>query len=657
MLFQIQNGTLSFGDKVVLSHVDMEIRGNEKIGIVGSNGTGKTSLLRLISGELSLDRDDKRQGKGLFASRKLKIATLEQEHSKWLDSTLEEILLEGFYEAEGMKRDTPKDISLDYSAERFYFEQRYRKLLRSFGFSAGDTTKKLRDFSGGEQRKLMLVKMLLSGADILLLDEPTNHLDTESVEELERQLAGYAGAVVAVSHDRYFLDHVAEVIYELDDALLKRYPGNYTAYRKEKRKQYERQQKAYERQQEEIERNEQLIRQFKNKPRKAAFARSRKTMLDRMQRLPKPKEDMGHIFTGDLTPEYPGPKWMLQIKDLQIGYEGGESLVGELSLRIRRGQKIGIIGKNGTGKSTFLKTLIKQIPPLSGSFQFGEKAEVSYFEQDSGQIQSEEKVVDHFKTAFPGMTEKEVYGKLAAFLFQGSICQQKISSLSGGEKARLKLCEMLTMCPNFLILDEPTNHMDIPAKETLESAFRSYKGTMLVVSHDRYFLDQVVDAILVLDERSAYYYPFGYSHYVNRRLRMTELMEKGVSPDDLPGMLSAQDQALVAGLKAVPKSERHESRQLSDDEAYLDWKLHLAEEPMEMKKQKVQQKWEALQRAEEHYQIQRMEHYPQEEETLKHLETEKEMLFREYEAAVAEWTQACLDWYDILNDPIPEKIS
>lgn len=654
MLIQLQNVTLSFGEKTILSHIDMEIKGKEKIGVVGANGTGKSTLLKLLSGELQPDHDDKRQGKGIFSSRKLILASMAQDPSKWMENCVEDILLEGFYLSEGREEITHMETqeSLDYSQERFFYEQKYDRMLQRFGFQVKDKEKKLKDFSGGEQTKLMLVKCLLTRADLLLLDEPTNHLDGDSVEALEEYVAEYPGAVVIVSHDRFFLDRFAEVIYELEDAKLTRYSGNYTEYRKEKRKRYEKQLKAYERQQDEIRRNEELIRQFKNKPKKAAFARSRKSILNRMEKIEKPKDQMGHLFTGEFQPEYPGPKYMVQMEKLQVGYPQGDSLLGEIDLRIRRGQKIGVIGKNGAGKSTLVRTLVGLMPPLKGKFQFGEKVLTGYFDQSSGQMDSDEKVIEHFHKLFPGMTEKELYGRLAAFLFRGAACQQKISSLSGGEKARLKLCELLTLCPNFLILDEPTNHMDIPAKETLESAFGAYTGTMLIVSHDRYFLDQVADAILVLEDQSVYYYPFGYSHYLRSRKRMTDLLEKGVSLDELPGMLSSQEQAMVEALKAVPKAERHESRRLTDEEAYIDWKLSLAEEPLEKAEQEAAVRYLELQERKTGYEEQLLKEMLQESDDLKEKEENYWKAQQKYETAMAEWTKRCLEWYEIWKETI-----
>lgn len=660
MLYQICNGSLSFGDKVILSHVDMEIKGKEKIGIVGPNGTGKTTLLKVLSGDLSLDRDDKRQGKGILRSRQLRIGKLEQDHSQWQEMTMEEILLSGFYEKEGVRPNPEEKIlnaPLDYSEERFFYQQRYEKMLNDFGFSVKEKEKKLREFSGGEQTKLMLVRLLLTEADLLLLDEPTNHLDEQSVEALEEYLKKYAGAVVVVSHDRYFLDQVAEVIYELEDAVLVKYDGNYSAYRKEKRQRFERQKKAYERQQEEIARNEQLIKQFKNKPRKAAFARSRKTILNRMERIEKPREDMGHIFTGELRPEYTGPKWPLVMEELKIGFEKQTPLLEALDLRVRRGQKIGILGKNGIGKSTLLKTLTEQVQPLKGKYLFGERIEVGYFDQSTGQMESEEKVTEYFRKLFPGMLEKDLYGKLASFLFKGSICQQKINTLSGGEKARLKLCELLTLCPNFLILDEPTNHMDIPAKETLESAFQAYGGTMLVVSHDRYFLDQVADALLVLEDGKAFYYPFGYSHYAQSKKRMERLLEKGVSLEEIPAMCSTQDQALVEELRAVPKADYSGRRRLSDEELYIDWKMGLAGEPLEDAEKAAFEQYETYKKIQQKYLERFLEEVcvPQMSEGLIKLQEERNQLRLDLESAVSAWTEACLNWFDIWDDTVGQK--
>lgn len=583
MLYQIKDGTVSAGGQTILSHIDFYIKEKEKLAVVGKNGAGKTTLLRLLAGELTLDRDDRRgnggqrsennaktagennKGKknnrnsaGITTSRNITIGMLRQADKSDQGKTIEEILLESCPD-----KDT-------YSKGRFDYEMEYDRLFTGFGFAKDEKSRRLGSFSGGEQTKISLIKLLLEKPDLLLLDEPTNHLDMKTVEWLEDYLVNYPKAVVMVSHDRAFLDAVSTAVYELENGTLHRYAGNYTQYRTQKLKNLQIQRKAYERQQEEIAHTEQLIEKFKHKPKKAAFARSRKTMLARMQRIEKPKEDEAHIFTGSIDPEFPGGKWVYEAKDLKIGYDDKALL--ELSLRIRRGQKIAVIGDNGIGKSTFLKTVAGLIPPVKGTSQLGNNLLVGYFDQQSALIDSDKTVRDHFHELFPALNEKNLRKILGMYLFGGSNAAKHINSLSGGEKSRLVLAELLCGRPNLLILDEPTNHMDIPAKETLESAFKAYTGTMLFVSHDRYFIKQVADAILVFEKDSVMYYPFGYDHYISRL--------KASKDGNLPALMQAKDQAMVEALAAVPKPERHQTRQLSADEAYLEWKLGLAAEPM-----------------------------------------------------------------------------
>lgn len=529
MLYQIKDGTVSAGGQTILSHVDFYIKEKEKIAVVGKNGAGKTTLLRLLAGELTPDRDDSRGSygrsndmvtgaatagsdldgtakrtqrakkkkpsgnpeTGITMSRNITIDMLRQADKSNQDLTIEQMLLESCPD-----KDT-------FSKERFDYEMEYDRLFTGFGFEKGDKTRLFRSFSGGEQTKISLIKLLLKKPDLLLLDEPTNHLDMKTVEWLEDYLINYPKAVVIVSHDRAFLDAVATGVYELENGALHRYAGNYTQYRQQKLKNLQIQRKAYERQQAEIAHNNELIDKFKHKPKKAAFARSRKTMLARMKLIEKPVEDEAHIFTGNIEPQFPGGKWVYEAKELKIGYDGRALL--ELSLRIRRGQKIAVIGDNGIGKSTFLKTVAGLIPPIKGTSQLGSNLLVGYFDQQSALIDSDKTVRDHFHELFPALLEKDLRKTLGMYLFGGANASKRISSLSGGEKSRLVLAELLTGRPNLMILDEPTNHMDIPAKETLESAFKAYTGTMLFVSHDRYFIKQVADAILVFEKDKVMY--------------------------------------------------------------------------------------------------------------------------------------------------------
>ncbi|MEI3168348.1 MAG: ABC-F family ATP-binding cassette domain-containing protein [Lachnospiraceae bacterium] len=567
MLYQITDGTVSAGGHVILSHVDFEIKGNEKIALVGRNGAGKTTLLRLIAGELSLDRDDKRQGLGVTRSRQLTVGMLRQQAFSDREQTVEEILL-----AACPFRDT-------FARERFEYEQEYDRIFTGFGFSRADKHKKIGDFSGGEQTKIALIRLLLEKPDILLLDEPTNHLDIATIQWLEQYLKRYEHAVVLVSHDRFFLDQVAEAVVEVSDGKLTRYAGNYSEYRAEKRKRIERQRKAWERQKEEEDRLNGVIERFRHKPTKASFARAKKKQLERMERVEKPVEDDVHLFTGDIEPLIPGSKWVFEAAHLKIGYD--RALL-EITLRIRRGQKIGILGANGAGKSTFLKTVAGLLQPFQEKDQsverrcvLGNNITIGYFDQHSAEIQSEKSVAEHFHDLFPSMTEKEVRNILGMYLFPGKLASRRVSDLSGGEKARLVLAELLQSRPNFLVLDEPTNHMDVQAKETLESAFQAYKGTILFVSHDRYFIRQVAQSVLIFEGNGPMYYPFGYEHYLEKKQKAEEYGE------ELSAQVKAEDAALLEGMRAVPKAERHRLREFSTEEAYADWKLRLVYEKLE----------------------------------------------------------------------------
>lgn len=698
MLYQIKDGTVSAGGQTILSHIDFYIKEKEKIAVVGKNGAGKTTLLRLLAGELTPDRDDSRGSygrsndmvtgaatagsdldgtakrtqrakkkkpsgnpeTGITMSRNITIDMLRQADKSNQDLTIEQILLESCPD-----KDT-------FSKERFDYEMEYDRLFTGFGFEKSDKTRLFRSFSGGEQTKISLIKLLLKKPDLLLLDEPTNHLDMKTVEWLEDYLINYPKAVVMVSHDRAFLDAVATGVYELENGALHRYAGNYTQYRQQKLKNLQIQRKAYERQQAEIAHNNELIEKFKHKPKKAAFARSRKTMLARMKLIEKPVEDEAHIFTGNIEPQFPGGKWVYEAKELKIGYDGRALL--ELSLRIRRGQKIAVIGDNGIGKSTFLKTVAGLIPSIKGTSQLGSNLLVGYFDQQSALIDSDKTVRDHFHELFPALVEKDLRKTLGMYLFGGANASKRISSLSGGEKSRLVLAELLTGRPNLMILDEPTNHMDIPAKETLESAFKAYTGTMLFVSHDRYFIKQVADAILVFEKDRVMYYPFGYDHYISRL--------KASQDGNLPALMQAKDAAMVEALAAVPKRERHETRQLSTDEAYLEWKLTLAAEPMMKAADEAEKVYEELCEAESALKAEMLRSCDFCEkiscgnnlavedkscdisngklnQNIINTDTTKENVDKlrlQYEKVADSWTNECKKWYDIyLNEMYPDN--
>lgn len=613
MLYQITDGTISLGGNEILAHINFEIKGTEKIALVGKNGAGKTTLLRLIAGELSLDRDDKRDGKGIFTSRKLTVGMLHQQAFADQERTVEQELLDAC-----PCRDT-------FDQERYLYEMEYDRLFVGFGFEKADKYRRIREFSGGEQTKIGMIRLFLQKPDILLLDEPTNHLDFQTVEWLEEYLQQYDRAVVMVSHDRFFLDRTAEVVYELELKKLTRYVGNYSWYRREKQRERQRQLKAYEQQQQEIRRLEDLIERFKHKPKNAAFARAKKKQLERIERIGLPEGRDVPMMTGAIVPEILGSKLVVTAEHLVIGYD---QALAEISLRIRRGQKIGIIGPNGAGKTALLKTIAGYLPPLKGRLRLGNQIVLGYFDQLSAEIESEKTVLQEFHDEFPALTKKDARSILGRYLFGGEKAAQPVRTLSGGEKARLKLAGLLQRRPNFLLLDEPTNHMDIQAREVLEAALQAYTGTMLFVSHDRYFLNEVADTVLIFEPEAVMYYPFGYQHYLERRSKK----RGGGAP---AAQMRAEEQALVSGLRAVPKAERHRLKELAAEEIYLDWQLRLAGERMEACRQQAEQCFGKIEAVLMHLHL----HETDDAEMLQ--------LKAEYEEICSAWTDSCVVWYDL----------
>lgn len=635
MLLEISDGTVSRGGHTVLKNFDFYIKGRERIAIVGRNGAGKTTLLELLAGELRLDRDDKTRGAGLRMSRDLTVRFLSQEMALPLDMSLDEYVLSTFREG---------DL---HSKERYAYDSSFNRILTGFGLEIRDRKKMLKEFSGGEQKKIAMIRLLLEEPDILLLDEPTNHLDFQTVEWLEDYLLDYPKTVVMVSHDRFFIDRTAEVIWEISNGRLTRYVGSYTSYRKEKRENAKRQWKAYEAQEEEIKRLSDLVQRFKHKPTKASFARSRLKMIERMERIEKPESEEAYIHSSKIEPDQLGAKWPYQCEELRIGY--GEEAIRTITLRLRRGQKLGVIGPNGSGKSTFLKTVAGIIPALKGKGSLGNHIDLAYFDQMSGELDSELSVFEYYHDAFPSLREKEVRTQLASYLFRGDALGKCVASLSGGEKARLALAVLLSRKPNFLILDEPTNNMDIPAKETMESIFRMYSGTILMVSHDRYFLSEVCDSLLIFEEdkEDASFYPFSYRHYVDR-------LKQGDGEVAHSLMRSMEEQKLIEGLKAVPKAERFRLREYSTDEANRDWRYEQNRERRHAAEEKLLQA-ELETEAEKET---RKDAYMSLDDWLYGDDAEPSIgeagQREEQRRAEAELTKELIDWYDIWLETHPD---
>lgn len=529
MLYQISNGAVAFGDDVILHSIDFEIRNTEKIAIVGRNGCGKTTLLKLISGEVEMEKLDSDESAFIAKAGNPEIGYLKQIAFDDPDVTLEQELRKCFVKMDERKAELARaaaELEHDYSDEKvarytameeafkddggYYYEKEYEVMIRKFGFSDDERKKPIRDFSGGQQTKIAFIKLLLSKPDILLLDEPTNHLDVTTIEWLEGYLKSYPKAVVVVSHDRMFLDNVVDVVYEIEYGTARRYPGNYTNFIARKKENYDKQMKDHIAQQKEIERLQRMVTRFKGKPTKTAMAQSKQKAIDRMVIIEAPDKYDNKTFHANFQPEKETGNDVLYTSELAIGYDHPLSVV---SLDLKRGEKLGILGGNGLGKSTFLKTIVGKIPALSGEYRFGTNVQIGYFDQQMAMYTSNKTVLDDFWDEYPNLTETEARNALGAFLFSGEDVFKNVNMLSGGEKVRLALCKILKTRPNVLVLDEPTNHMDIVGKETLESMLKDYKGTLIFVSHDRYFVKKVATQLLVFEDGTTNLYQFGYEQY------------------------------------------------------------------------------------------------------------------------------------------------
>ena len=533
MQLKIQNGVVDLSGEPILKSVNIEINDNSRIAVVGRNGCGKTTLLKLIAGEYSIVKRDSDENAFFSVSGSPKIGLLSQ--MTFLDdsvSMLEEIrsayseileIKEKMNEAqEKMEEDQTEENIKIYTnlldtftnLGGFYFEKEYELALKRFGFSEEEKQKPLYEFSGGQRTKIAFLKLLLSKPDILLLDEPTNHLDIDALEWLENYLKEYKKAFVVVSHDRMFLDNIANTVYEIENGKTHRFVGNYSQFVVAKKALYEQQLKQYEAQKKEIKRLEELVERFRYKPTKAAMAQSKLKQIEKMVPIEAPEAQNNKAFRIKLDPKDLGIKDMLSIKDLSVGYD---EVLTTLSLEVKKGDKIGIIGANGLGKSTFIKTLVGKIKALSGSYKFADRAKIGYFDQQMAQYQSDDTVLEDFLKQYPYYTEFEARSCLGAFLFSGEDVFKTVNMLSGGEKVRLALCKILNSMPNFLILDEPTNHMDIIGKEALEEILREFEGTIIFVSHDRYFIKKVAESILDFKKGKAFFYEFGYDDYLRKQ--------------------------------------------------------------------------------------------------------------------------------------------
>ncbi len=529
MQIKIQNGTVDLSGEPILKKVNIEINTESKIGVVGRNGCGKTTLLRLIAGELEIIKDDPDNLGVHIISGKPVIGTLNQMTFKDNSISMLEEIRSAYSDILEMKSELSSlQIKMDNEPTEeninkyttlldrftllggFYFEKEYEAAIKRFGFTDEEKIKPLSDFSGGQRTKIAFLKLLLSKPDLLLLDEPTNHLDVDAVTWLEEYLSSYKKAVVIVSHDRMFLDKTVNEIYEIERGKTYRYSGNYTKFTEQKAVVRVQQTKAYEEQQKEIARLNELIEKFRYKAHKAAMAQSKIKYLERMEIIEKPESYDNRTFRAVFEPDIQSVKDVLTVRDLSIGYD---KELSKVSFDIKRGEHVGIIGGNGQGKSTLLKTLVGALSPLSGTFLVGGSVKIGYFDQQMAQFSSNKTVLGDFLEEFPSLNDFEARSALGAFLFSGEDVFKTVDMLSGGERVRLALCKIFKRKPNLLILDEPTNHMDILGKETLENMLADYEGTLLFVSHDRYFVKKVAHQILSFENGKTTLFKFGYDEY------------------------------------------------------------------------------------------------------------------------------------------------
>lgn len=533
MQINVSNVAVEYDGTPVIYQADFVIHENEKIALIGRNGCGKTTLLKVLTGEVECQKGEDDAPYGVFTSGNPVIGFLKQTSNDDKSKTMLDEILEAYSDLLGIEADMESALSAlqtdscDQNVKRYSrlceqfereggytYKKEYLTAVKKFGFSNEDMKKPLCEFSGGQRTKIALLKLLLSKPDVLLLDEPTNHLDLEAIEWLENYLCAYKKSCVIVSHDRMFLDKIVNVVYEIEYGETKRYAGNYTSFMAQKQQAYDKALKDSIMRKKEIDRLTALVEKFRYKANKAAMAQAKLKQIERIGEVGTPSNFDTATFRSNFQPERETVEKAVVIDKLVFGYD---KPLGEVDTIVKRGQKVGIIGQNGTGKSTLVKTIVHKLKPLGGSTTFGLHAQVGYFDQTSTQSFSTLSVLEDFQNEFPMLSNTEARSALGAFMLTGDDVFKRICDLSGGEKVRLALCKILRKKPNILILDEPTNHMDIIGKETLERLLSNYTGTVITVSHDRYFINRVCSRLIVFNDGKIELFDGRYSEYESRK--------------------------------------------------------------------------------------------------------------------------------------------
>lgn len=585
MLIQLNNVTKNFVVNEIFSNVKMEINDKDRVAIVGRNGAGKSTLLKIISGELSFDSGER------TISKNTTIGYLSQEFIVREDLSIYEEMITCFDEIISLEANleklsyelTPENIENDpglldrfdrlqnevLTHKDYHYKSKIESVLYGLDFTKDIFDKKISTFSGGEKTRLSMAKLLLSEPDLLILDEPTNHLDMENVAWLENYLSSYNGAIVIVSHDRYFLDKVVNVVYNLEFGKLKKYVGNYSKFLKQYEEDYEKQLKEFTSQQKDIKRLEEFVQKNIARASTSKMAKSRQKVLDKMELIDNPKKDDKAANIEFNIKEQSG-RDVLMIENLKVGYDG-KQVGNAYNFSVYKGDRIAIVGRNGIGKSTLIKTIAKKQNAIGGSVHYGSKVSLGYYDQKQAEFESSKTILNELWDEYPLMKEAEVRTVLGRFLFRGDSVLKIVRDLSGGEKARLQLAKLMLEKNNLLVLDEPTNHLDITSKQVLEDALENYEGTIVFVSHDRYFINKIANKVLDITGDDYSIYLGNYDYYLEKREQ--ELIAKKLKEEN-----TDEVQEKVANNYVLGKEEKKRIRKLERTREELLEKIESLEE-------------------------------------------------------------------------------
>jgi ATP-binding cassette, subfamily F, member 3 len=593
IILQVNQLTKYYGADLILSNIKLEIQAKDRTALVGRNGAGKSTLLKIIAGQLSYDSGEIIKPKDTTIGYLAQDTGLESHLSIYeemltvfeplrkLEQQLREIELkmsnpETFSESLLKEYD---QLQIEFKEKGGYqYEADTRSILSGLGFGDFDFSTPVSSLSGGQKTRLALGKLLLSKPDLLILDEPTNHLDIETLSWLEQFLQSYPGAILIVSHDRYFLDKVVTQVYEVSRTTITKYKGNYSDYLQQKAENYERELKRYEKQQEEVAKLKDFIQRNIARASTTKRAQSRRKQLEKMTLMEKPHGDEKTASISFEIERQSGND-VLKVNQVTLGYDPNEPIVKNINFSITRGESIALVGPNGIGKSTLLKAIVQKIKPLSGNIEYGSNVTIGYYDQEQAELSSNKRVLNELWDDYPTKTEKEIRTILGNFLFSGDDVLKTVSTLSGGEKARLALAKLMLQKANFLILDEPTNHLDLDSKEVLENALIDYPGTILFVSHDRYFINRIATKVLELSKEGVTEYLGDYDYYVNKKEEMQELQQlkkQQESKEEINHSKSSYE--LEKEAKKLERQRKRRIQEIEDEIALLESKISENEE-------------------------------------------------------------------------------